>query len=334
MTDAEAADHFIRYGSREGRLVPMSLLPDGLFALHEALKGESLLFGQAFNALFTAYVRTHQPLVNGAGDDLQAAISMARTFNGVPILVFGDSHALIYAAGKEARGSRWLLPIDLRTIGASARGLGRDASSSGNGDLIRQFLATHIHKGGSSTPTVFAFGQVDLEFVLPYNAIKKHGLNRLPAEYVAEFIRRTVEYYVAFLCSAVPEERRGSAIVSTVLPPTLADKHWAEGYISALIGASDDADLSAQIRAFRIPSIAARAAMHGAFNWRLKQAASAAGFRFLDAFSAFARPNERVDPRFTLISGGREHHLDQSQATFDCANSLLWSAFVAQESAK
>lgn len=117
--------------------------------------------------------------------------------------------------------------IDLRTIGASARGLGRNASSSGNGDLIRQ--------------------------------------------------------YVAFLCSAVPEDRRDSAIVSSVLPPTLADEHWAEGYISALIGASDDADLSAQIRAFRIPSIAARAAMHGAFNWRLKQAASAAGFRFLDA---------------------------------------------------
>lgn len=181
-------------------------------------------------------------------------------------------------------------------------------------------------------PVVFAFGQVDLEFVLPYNAIRKHGLNRLPTGYVAEFIRRTVEYYVAFLSSAVPEARRDAAIVGSVLPPTLADRHWAAGYISALMGAGDDADLSAQIRAFRIPSIATRAAMHEAFNWQLKQAANAAGFRFLDAFSAFAGPNERVDPRFTSISGGRDHHLDQSQATFDRSDSLLWSAIVAQES--
>lgn len=331
MTDAEAAEHFVRYGSREGRSVSMSLQPHGLLALREALGNELLLFGQTFNALVTAHVRTQRPLVNEANAEFQMAVSLARTFGGVPVMVFGDSHAIIYAANKEMRGSRWLFPIDLRTIGASARGLGRGASSSGNGDRIRQFLATHIHEGNPSTPMIFAFGQVDLEFVLPYNAIRKDGLNRLPASYVADFIKRTVEYYVAFLCSAVPETGRGLAIVTSVLPPTLSDEHWAEGYISALIGVADDAELSAHLRSFRIPSIAMRAAMHWAFNVRLKQAADAAGFRFLDAFSAFIGPNGCVDPCFTLISGGREHHLDQSPATFDRANSLLWDFFAPQE---
>ena len=326
MTDAEAAEHFVRYGSREGRFVSMALQPRGLLALREALGSESLFLAQTFSALFTAHVRTQPPLIDGVQADFQAAVSLAGTSGGVPVLVFGDSHAVIYAAGKEVRGSRWLLPIDLRTIGASARGLGRDASSSGNGDRIRRFLATHFREGDPSTPMVFAFGQVDLEFVLPYSAIRKRGLNGLPAAYVEEFIGRTVDYYVAFLCSAVPETGRGAAIVTSVLPPTLSDEHWAEGYISALIGAADDADLMAHLRAFHIPSIGERAAMHRAFNARLAQAANAAGFRFLDAFSAFAGPDGCVDPRFALISGGREHHLDPSPATFDRANSLLWSA--------
>lgn len=328
MTDAEAAEHFVRYGAREGRLVPMSLQPRGLLALRKALASEPLFLGQAFSALFTAHVRAQPPLIDGVEAGFRATVALAGTFGGVPVLIFGDSHAIIYAAGKEVSGSRWLLPIDLRTIGASARGLGRDASSSGNGDRIRRFLATHLREGDPSTPMVFAFGQVDLEFVLPFSAIRKRGLNELPADYVEEFIGRTVEYYVAFLCSAVPESGRGSAIVTSVLPPTLSDEHWAEGYISALIGAADDADLVAHLRAFRIPSIAARAAMHREFNARLKQAATASGFRFLDAFSAFAGPDGCVDPRFTLISGGHDHHLDQSPATFNCANLLLWSAIA------
>lgn len=326
MTDIEAAEHFVQFGSREGRFVSMSLQSHGLPALRKALGSGSLFLGQVLSALFTSHFRAQPPLLDGSETDFQAVVSLARPFGGMPVLVFGDSHAVIYAVGKEVRGSQWLLPVDLRTIGASARGLGRDASSSGNGHRIRRFLETHLHEGGLSATMIFAFGQVDLEFVLPYSAIKKQGLNTLPAAYVEEFVRRTVEYYVAFLCSVVPETVRNSAIVASVLPPTLADDHWAEGYISALIGLENDPDLSARLRAFCIPSIAERAEIHRAFNARLKQVANAAGFRFLDAFSAFAGPDGCVDPRFAVISGGKEHHLDQSPATFDSANTLLWSA--------
>ena len=329
MTDAEAAEHFVQHGSREGRFVSMSLQPHGVLALREVLGKESLFLGQVLSALFTSHLRAQPHLLDGSEAAIQAVVALVRPFGGVPVMVFGDSHAVIYAVGKEVRGSQWLLPIDLRTIGASARGLGRDASSSGNGHRIRQFLETHLRKGDPLTPMLFAFGQVDLEFVLPYSAIKKQGLNTLPADYVEEFVGRTVEYYVAFLCSVVPEAVRDSAIVASVLPPTLSDNHWAEGYISALIGLENDPDLTARLRGFSIPPIAERAEMHRAFNARLKQVANAAGFRFLDAFSAFAGTNGCVDPRFAVISGGREHHLDQSPATFDSANTLLWSAIAA-----
>jgi hypothetical protein len=258
---------------------------------------------------------------------LRRLIAAARRMGGAPYAVVGDSHST-HLVRHGRREGRWLLPLHRLCTGASARGLANPEASAQAGAKVRAFLG---HLATAPMPTLFKFGQVDLEFVFTFKRLESSE-NAFDEAAFDAFADETVERYVAFLAEGVPAVLRPLARVAGVFPPALSDAAWRQGYvnahIAALHGPADPAALD-RLAGLEIPPLAVRTRLHARFNARLFEAAGAAGFSVLDGFEALLGPDGTLAPRFLGRARGANHHLGYAASRAPMAE-LAWDVAEAQ----
>ncbi|MFT4250983.1 MAG: hypothetical protein QM608_00665 [Caulobacter sp.] len=240
---------------------------------------------------------------------LEARLPGLIAAGALPYGLVGDSHGrLLCRRGR--REGRWLLPIWSLETGASARGLSADGGRSGAGPRVRAALARLLAIEG--LPVLVKFGQVDVEFVHPFKRLDAGALAFDAAEFDA-FADETIGRYVDFLTATVPAGQRGRVRVMSLFPPTLSDAAWRAGYVNAHIidqHGPADGDLAEVLADLEVPDLAGRTALHRLVGERLRRAAQAEGFVFVDDLAPFLGADGLADPALLGAAAGRDHHLD------------------------
>ncbi len=242
-----------------------------------------------------------------------ALIATLKRRGAAPYAVIGDSHSA-QLVRRSSRNGRWLLPLHWLCHAASARGLSNAEGRSGASGVVRRALDV---SAALDIPAVLKFGQVDLEFVYAFKRIDEGRWTFDPAHYDA-FVDETVARYADALAVLAPSARRRRIAVASVFPPSLSDRAWRNGYVNAAAadlhasapGAKDEGvDLRRAVSRLSIPDLRTRTAAHARFNARLKAAADALGFSYLDQFQAFLGADGLLRPNLRG-AGGADHHLN------------------------
>lgn len=234
-------------------------------------------------------------------------IATARSAGALPYAVVGDSHST-QRVRRSLRDGRWLLPIHRLCTGATARGLSNPAAAAGAGAKAAAILPALTELG---VPTLFQFGQVDVEFVAVFKRLETGAGRFDPAAFEA-FAAETVERYLGFLAASVPAALKPHAWIAGVFPPALSDAAWRRGYVDAHIAdlhGPPDVALADRLAEVEIPPLAARTRLHGWFNARLFEAARAEGFPVLDDFAPMLDRRGVVRGGLLGRARGRNHHL-------------------------
>lgn len=233
-----------------------------------------------------------------------------------PIAIVGDSHST-QLVRRSARGDRWMAPLHLLCTGASARGLANPTAAAGAGAKVRALLAA-----APPMPTVFMFGQVDVEFVHAFKRLES-GVSRFDPAGFDAFADETVERYLGFLSEVVPDERRALASIASIFPPALSDAAWRQGYVNAHIADLHGPTDRTGLAGLEIPSLAERTRLHRLFNGKLATAADKAGFGFLDLFTPLLE-GDTVRRSLLGRARGANHHLGYA-ASRGAVLEPLWS---------
>ncbi len=143
-------------------------------------------------------------------------------------------------------------------------------------------------------PTIWKFGQSDVQ-------ARHHDLTALLA-----FAEPRIAAYAAFLAELVPASSRAS--------------HWIAGLFPPVWQAGREAPLAEEIGA---DSLAARTAMHHAFNQRLEHAVRPLGFNLIRDFEPFLTAHGIVDDRY-LVPLRDSPDLDY-RATHGILSTSLWN---------
>jgi hypothetical protein len=313
LPDADTATiHLIAYGITEGRRFPIDLDPEGFDALG------ALGLAPAFKAA-TAAALVNNALApasafwsRSAGEQRALWKRLIPMLQGMatPYLIVGDSHSSLYRH-LITEGTRPLLPVHVLLSACSALGLGNPQSRSGGAHRLAP-LAQAIPP---DVPTVFKFGQVDVEFVFAFKRIEA-GERQFDPQQFDQFCGRSVESYIGFL-----DDHFGHAAVTvaSIFPPTLSDAAWREGYVNAHVAATEGdrplEEIRAGVRQLAVPDLRERTRHHAHYNGILRDRVARSGFAFLDDFSPFVGAAGVVDPRFIPTTGGRDHHLERQPTT-------------------
>ena len=234
-----------------------------------------------------------------------------RALGAAPYVLIGDSHSALYRRAS-ARAEGWLLPLHLECHGGSAIGLLNPMSRSGYRERIRRVAERLAEMDpGGSLPVLFQFGQVDLEFVQPFRRLAREQ-RAFDAGAFRAFCRASVDAYVGFLAEAFPPARRASVRLMGVFPPALSDGVLRAGYVNGVIAAMEGTETEAlkeRLAELEWPDLAGRTLLHAEYNAMLEQTAGEAGLAFVSDFERLVSGGE-VDPRFTSLQKGWDHHLD------------------------
>jgi hypothetical protein len=246
---------------------------------------------------------------------------------GCPVLIAGDSHSRLYVQ-RDRRGGRWLLPLHHLATGASARGLARAGSRSGEGERLRGLLAG-ASAAGAWFPVLLVFGQVDVEFVFTFKRLEQEPAANHDSAAFEAYCDETAEAYADF-AAGLPMAR--NLTLAAIFPPALSDDAWRQGYLNAHIAHQhttlEVAALGERLAATRVEDLAARTAQHRVFNGRLRAAAETRGLAVLEAFGDLLNRDgvagaERLGP-----AAGRDHHLDV-EAVRPALVTRLWTMIDA-----
>jgi hypothetical protein len=227
------------------------------------------------------------------------------------LVIAGDSHSKLYVH-RVAAGAEWVLPLHYLATAASARGLGRADSRSGQGAAISRLLAG-ARDAGLRLPVVLVFGQVDIEFVHMFKRLASDPPAPLDEQALVSFSRETVAAYVEF-GARLASDFDVDLYLATILPPALSDAAWKQGYVNANIAGNHTSIAQATIReklgSTEIATLAERTRDHQAFNEILRTAATAAGLRVLDLASSLPMKDGAVSADMLGPAAGTDHHLD------------------------
>ena len=298
--------HFCTHGAHEGRILTF----DCQFSDVDRLARDPRLGGEirryVLRSMIACCLRQSETLLNADSDVLAAVLSWRR-FGFQPYLAIGDSHCLAYCLAYSV--TRDLLPLRLQCHAGAARGLSNPHARSGYAEKIRACLARIAQSDPPPLRALWCFGQVDVEFVLYYNAIAS-GAGVTFAQ-ALRFCDETVPPYVDFVRRTTAGPLLRPAIAA-IFPPCLADATIHEGYVNASIAAVNSelaADaLAAKLRGFEFPDMKTRTAIHRHFNTRLQQECRSRGLPFIDSGAPLIGPDGVVQDRYYFHSG-RDHHL-------------------------
>jgi hypothetical protein len=264
-----------------------------------------------------------------AADPAQALASIeALAARGAsPVLIAGDSHSRLYVQ-RDRRGGRWLLPLHHLATGASARGLARAGSRSGEGERLRGLLEA-AEAAGASFPVLLVFGQVDVEFIFTFKRLEQDPPANHDGRAFDAFCRETAEAYAAF-AAGLP--MAPDLALAEIFPPALSDAAWRQGYLNAHIAQQhttlEPAALGERLAATRVEDLAARTGQHRVFNGHLRAAAEARGVAVIEAFDDLLNPCGVAGPERLGPAAGRDHHLDV-EAVRPATVTRLWTMIDA-----
>ncbi|GJD48232.1 hypothetical protein OPKNFCMD_0948 [Methylobacterium crusticola] len=320
--DRVALLHILRGCTEASFALPAALDLAGLERLAAARPWNRRYLAQIVASLVNAHL-TARP-ASAHDPDFWRRLLPALRRVGRPFLLAGDSHSLL---SRSVGGGRRAptVPVHLLCSAGSAVGLANPASRSGYGQYLARTAAALAAAGGRGLPAFFQFGQVDVEFVSTFRRIARGEAAFDPAAF-GTFCTEVVERYGAFLGEHFG--RFTAVHVVGIAPPALSDEAWAEGYCNAhvaqLEGDRDEAEIIRAVRSIAVPGLAARTALHRAFNDRLRALCRARGLRYVDGFDALLGPDGTLDRRFLGAAQGRDHHVDP-----DAAGPLARAAIAA-----
>lgn len=295
-----------------------SALLRALMAREPRTGGSSRQLGMLASAVARAGARALVRLPRQTGE----MIRRAETAGARPVLIAGDSHSRLYVH-RSRRDGAWLLPLHHLATAASARGLGRTDSRSGQGEALMRVVAG-AREAELAFPVLLVFGQVDAEFVYMFKRLASDPPAPHDDGAYRAFAAETAEAYAAF-AARLPVT--GSVHLATIFPPALSDAAWRSGYVNAHV-AGDHAGASVeQVRArlgrAEISPLAARTRDHAVFNVALAEAAQRAGLQMLDTVGALPMKNGALDAALLGQAAGTDHHLD-GEALRPYMTPLLW----------
>jgi hypothetical protein len=191
---------------------------------------------------------------------------------------------------------------------ASATGLNNEKSKTRVSTEVPRYMAADVKDGFRSF--VFHFGKVDLDFVLPYRALK-HGIPDIGA-----FLDRSIQSYEQFLISLKTTFPQARLIVLGLTPPTLHASEMLRFVRdeSVLIDVAQNAGES-QDQAIpndrqiidMIGSRECRTELCEAFNSRLSNVCTNLGVSFVDIFhDAIDQSSGQI--RDSLLNPDPDHH--------------------------
>lgn len=258
-----------------------------------------------------------------------AMIAALEARGASPVLIAGDSHSRLYVQ-RDRQGAHWLLPLHHLATGASARGLARAGSRTGEGDRLRDLLAG-ASAAGAGFPVLLVYGQVDVEFVFAFKRLEQDPpANHDPVIFDA-FCHETAETYAAF-AAELPMTR--NLTLAAIFPPALSDEAWRQGYLNAHIAHQhttlDVVALGESLAAAGVEDLAARTAQHRAFNSHLRAAAQARGLDILEAFGDLLDADGVAGRERLGRAAGRDHHLD-AEAVRPALVTRLWTMIDAAQ---
>ena len=238
-------------------------------------------------------------------------IEALRKRGAAPLAIIGDSHSRLYVQ-RGADGGRWLAPFHYLATGASARGLSNPDSRSGQGDEVRRFVA-RLSSLAEPTPTLFVFGQVDVEFVFTFKRLETSPAAAFDPVTFDRFCEETAGRYAEFVARlGMPP---GLATLAGVFPPALSDAAWRAGYVNAHIAAEEGVPLDRLVDLLAratIPDLVARTHQHRLFNRHLATAAAERGLAYAEVFEPLLNPRGVIDAAYLGAAAGLDHHLDAS----------------------
>ncbi len=260
-------------------------------------------------------------------DQIRHLVSLER-FGAMPYFVFGDSHSRLYQHLRTFPDGSWSLPLKITFSAASARGLGNPKSRQQNARRIAN-IYSRIQSiiETRRIPAFFKFGQVDVEYVHPFNRSERGEIRFDPEEFRA-FCELSIDRYISAVSDIIPAHLRTLVTICSISPPVLRDEDWPEGYVRSNFGDRISAERVAfeleRARKLEVPDIYERTRLHAQFSARLEVRARDAGFGFIDDAKPFLRADGRkVDEIYTRISGGRDVHLDRDVPTLRLMERLL-----------
>jgi hypothetical protein len=241
------------------------------------------------------------------------------------IVIAGDSHSKLYIHRLRTEEG-WLLPLHHLATAASARGLGRVDSRTGQGEAISG-LMSGMRQAHLDLPVVLVFGQVDIEFVYIFKRLAEKPPAPLDEDALAAFCAETIQSYVDFGARLAAESGAGLHL-ATIFPPALSDAAWRQGYVNANIAGNhtdmSQATIRGQLGLAEIATLAERTRDHSRFNDSLRTAAANRGVKILDVATTLPMQAGAVSPKLLGPAAGADHHLD-GEALEPFITPLLWA---------
>jgi len=341
-TSSNLLVHFCEYGIPELRhfriVTGQSDLLKRLRSIYEAPIADA----DYKNALVATFARAwwnetlwHDPQISGgtpretcdrfSDADIQTMMS-CKEFGALPYFTFGDSQIRLYQHILFVSGEKWLLPISFTCSGGSARGLKfADSMFSPDaihkfGPRIKSFFARIRFFVAQDTKCFFKFGQTDLDYLYFYQWQQEDTV-KFDEEKFHAFADESLERYLSFLTNLASPDLRKNIYVCSIMPPALADAHWREFYIEAMLSKQyilpDEIDEArTRLQDMKIPDITTRTALYMDVSRRLERLAKAEGFPFVDDASMFLNEERtKMDEKFIKQSGGKEVHVDRNETT-------------------
>jgi hypothetical protein len=278
---------------------------------------------------------THREHANVFSDEEIAIMMACREFGAIPFFSFGDSQARIYQHIRVTpNGQNWLLPISFTCGGSAAREL-KHADTMFSPDAIHKFnklitdffarLWPYLDQG---TKCFFKFGQTDVDYLYFYKWQQEEA-DTFDEKAFHAFTDESLERYMYFLTHLLPPERRENVYICSVMTPVLQDEYWREFYIQAMIQKryvleEEVEEVGGRLARMHIPDIYVRTELNVRWNRNLKKLAEDNGFKFIDDVSMFFNEEgTKIDELYYRKSGGRDVHIDHSEAALTKITALI-----------
>ena len=302
--------HFLRHGYAESRVFPVALDLAGLSRLRQLATRNRVYLQNLFVALVTAWVGTNLR----SADDLAThgpTIERFRNMGALPVVILGDRFAGLYRRGVSA-GARWICPLALAPLQGGIEALLHTA--------LRTLLPTRPDLDNEAMPTLWNFGQVDIE-----QGYLSHRLRREigagDADAFRDFAMPLIQAYAEFLAAAIPAQERALHWIAGAFPPVppAAEPPLPAPHLVLEFGPA----LHDRLAAAGVDSLPDRTAMHQSFHDWLGRAAADLGFNVVRNFEGFLAGHGVVDASYLAVL--RDTQALDYQATHGVIATSLWS---------
>jgi len=309
-------EHFLLHGYRERRFVPAGKMGEGVDRFLNLRTTNRKIVRDVSLRILMAQASSIKTIEHDWVFDLEVLLKLLESLRVRPIIIFGDSHASLYAKtnltpDNDEFFDNPIIPVLISCLAGSAMGLNNENSVSQYGNkLINEIKKL---KSCKDIPIFLKFGQVDAEFVYIYDCIRRK-INKPEFESFEEFANRSIDQYMHFIDRIILEIGTAHTLrICSIFPPTLADSAWRRGYVNGrsarFEGDRTVEELEAAVRELQLPSLFERTLMHVYFNAELQKQCARRKIIFVNDYSEMISESGVIDRKYLGGHSGEDHHL-------------------------